>query len=157
MRSGLCRCQGRAVEFDEHLPDVAAVQHRQERLDRVVDAAMDRGLGHEVTGRKPTEDALLELRTEILVVANDEPGQRDPLEDGLHQVIDGRPVVADGRDHAAHGNPTVHPKTVQCGDQMIAADVVEVEVDPLRHPTQTLGDRFGPVVDRRVETQPLGQ
>src|SRR4051794_20656869 len=156
VRSGV---RGR-VEADEHLADVVAAEHAEEGVHRVREIVDDGALGDQLAAAQPAGYPALELRPQVLVVADDEPAQRDPLEHRLDEVVDARPgtVGVELRDHPAERDPAAQPQGVQRRDEVVAADVVEVQVDPLRRdPGQAVAHRLGAVVDRAVEAELLDQ
>src|SRR4051794_37768619 len=150
----------RVVETDEHLPDVLPAEHAQERLDGIGEV-VDHGLfGDQFPAAQPPGDPALEFRAQVLVVADDEPTQGDPLEDRLDQVVDARPrlVGVELRHHPAERDPAVQPQGVERSNQVVPADVVEVQVDPVgSDPRQAVADPFGAVVDRSVQSQLLDE
>ena len=80
------------------------------------------------------------------------PLHRDPGGDDAHDVAEG--VVRAGiviLDHAADREAGILPRGGEGGVEMVAADIVEIDVDALRRGLhQLLDDRAGLVVDRGV-------
>src|SRR5690606_13703362 len=121
-------------ELDDHLSGVVAAQDPEERLEVVLDA-LDDGLPVlQLARADPGADLLDELRLQVVVVADqealdaaaglDEAGEVAGAGRGLGVVVDG--------DRPADGDPAVPVEGADGRLQVVAADVVEVDVDPVR-------------------------
>src|SRR5829696_3201332 len=141
----------RLSEADEHLAHVGAAQQLDECVRRGAHAALDDRLAElHAAVADPGADLLGERAPTVVVVADDEPSQRQPLADGEADVADGgrggRVVVGD---RAAQGDAAVAPQRADRRLEVRAADVVEVDVDAARRgPAQLFEQRRGVIVKR---------
>ncbi|WP_172629546.1 hypothetical protein [Streptomyces sp. NL15-2K] len=95
----------------------------QQRAGSVLQAVDDRLPRGDPARTEPARDPALELRPQILVIADDEAAQGQPLEDRLDQLVDvgGPPLPAELRHHAAQGDPAPGPQRVQGGGELLPA------------------------------------
>ena len=93
------------------------------------------------------------------VVADDEAAQRRRLPIGLRQLRGRRGgVVVVAGDRSAQGDAAAQAQGVDRRREVLAADVVEVDVDAVRRGlAQQLGDRAVVVVERGVEAELVAQ
>ena len=89
------------------------------------------------------------------MVTHDEAAEGQALEHDLDQVVHTgcRRGILHRRDHPAQRDPAAHLQRVQGRDEMIAADVVEVQVDAVRSRRRQALREVGPVVDALVEAE----
>src|SRR5665647_3512118 len=143
------------LSADEHLAGVGASQEVPETVDSIVDSIDNRFAPDDLALGQPLTDLCLERRTKVLVVEDDESAQGQTFADDHRHVARagcrlGRVV---DRDHPADGDTTTGAKRRDGGLEMVAPDVVEVDVDALGCSIgQALADRCRLVVDGRVET-----
>ena len=88
------------------------------------------------------------------VVADDEAAELEALADRLHQLEGRGGVVVVARDRPAQGRAAARAQGVDRRGEVLAADVVEVDVDAVRRGlAQQLGDLAVVVVERGVEAE----
>ena len=145
-RLGLCSLDGVVLsrsEADEHLAEVVAAQDAELALDGVVDAIDERlAPGQRAVG-DPAGRLAGVLPREVVVVADEEALDRAARLDEPGEVA--RPgrrlgVVVDG-DGAADGDASTEAQGADGRLEMVAPDVVEVDVDAVgRSLPQQVGD-----------------
>jgi 6-phospho-beta-glucosidase len=142
------------LEADDHLAGVVAAEQVDEGGRGLVQA-VDDGLGvEELALAQPAADVGDHGGRPVLVVGDDEAAQGEALADDQREVVRpggqlGGVVVGD---RPAHGDAAVGVEYRQRGFQVVAADVVEVDVDALgRGLAELAEDGGGLVVEGGVE------
>ena len=146
----------RVLEPDQHLADVGAAEDAQEGGGRLIEARVDRLLGVERAVGEPAGGELRVLREQVEVREHEHAAQRELLLDRLVEVARAgdrrrRVVLADRADQ---GGSPAHAQRTDRGFQVLAADVVHVDVDAVgRRRGELGGDGTGAVVDGAVEAE----
>src|SRR6478736_7227159 len=121
----------RRSEADDHLSGVLTAQHPKERVDRLVDAVGERLTRLQPAVAQPLRREAGVLAGQVVVVTDEETLDAAPGLDETRQVARPRRrlgVVVD-RDHPADGDATAEPQRAHRGLEVLATDVVEVDVD----------------------------
>jgi hypothetical protein len=137
-----------------------ARQHPRERLGRVLESVDDRLAVHESALGEPAAELAPNLGEAVQVAAPAEAAQRQVVGDRLEQVARalGRLRRLVLRDGSAQRHPPPTPQSGQRRLQMVARDVVEVDVDSLGCRLQeVVDDGAVPIVERRVQVQVVEQ
>src|SRR5258708_17687034 len=145
-------------EGEHQLADVLAAEELQQAVGKGLNALDDLLEGLGLAGGDPASDGARRLRVTAGVVEHHHPRHARAL-DQQRQVVGGpldrrRAVVL--RDGAADDDPGAARQSGERGVQDVAADVVEIDVDPLRATLPQGGLHvLGLVIDRGVEAQLL--
>lgn len=156
----LFSCFYHLFDLEDSLAEVLALEHADEAIGGLLDAVGDA----QVDGDAAVGDPLAHLLAVLLGVVGTEAGLGDEealhgdlLADDLEQALDALLLIARGvvvGDHAAGGDAAVVVHVVNGGLEVVAADVLEVDVNALgSQALQGVGGGLLLVVEAAVEAE----
>ena len=121
------------LEPDQHLADVVAAEQAEERVRHVLEAVDDRLARLDRAARDPAAHLAVELAQARQIVDDDEALRRIRM--AMMRMMK-RKLSRLGRvialDHPANGEARIVAGERESGVEMIAADIVEIDVDAVR-------------------------